>query len=118
MIEVPLHRPAQSRCKSFFRLPAQLAGNPRRIDRVTAIMPGAVFHKSDQLGRRFDIPIWGQFTNGLDQSVHDIKVLHLATSTNHISFSCGPGVHCHRQSAGMIAYIEPVTDVGAISIHR
>src|SRR6476646_5350517 len=47
--QIPFHRRAQAAFEALTRLPAELLSYLACVDRITAVVPGPVFHKCDEL---------------------------------------------------------------------
>src|SRR5262245_19334294 len=90
IVEIPSRCLRQPRFEIVIRLPSELRANLRRIDRVAAIVPGAVGHKGFQLGiALLSLPLQSHVVSGgedrLDlgaESIDDLQICPLVAAAD------------------------------------
>ena len=108
--QIPAHRFSQPSLKIVFRLPAELALNFGAIDRIPAIVTGAIRNKHDELFTgplRRGLHLVKQLANG----PYDMDVRALVMAADIVSFADRTALDDRRECARMILDIKPVTNV-------
>ncbi len=110
-----LRRPCS---KSTDGRPAKFAAILRGIDRVTAVVTGAVGDKFDQLAPGTDGWIGPQLIDEVADGIDDIEIVALAVAADVVGLA-EPAVLQHGANGrAMIVDKQPVADILAIAIDR
>src|SRR5665213_2468195 len=111
--EVPGERAAHSAGKSLGGLPAELATDLARIDRVAAIVARAVGDERHQLRVIAAGPQLGQ---QVAERAHHVEVRHFGVATDVVCLAL-PTAREHRAyRRAMVADVEPVANVLAVTV--
>src|SRR5581483_4846796 len=118
IVEIPLHRLAQSGGEGLLWLPAKLRANTRGIDGVTQVVPGTVGDEGDERFTAADRAAGRKVVEQCTDCLHDIEVAALAPAANAIGFAGATAVDDGEQSAGMVFDVKPVAHVAAVAVDR
>ncbi len=107
-----------ARFKCFLLLPAQFALDLRCINRITAIMAGAICHKGNQIGIALAICTQTLLVENGADCLNNVQIGAFRASANVVAlaqFACGRD---QSQRACMILNIEPVTHIRTCTVNR
>src|SRR5689334_19115560 len=109
MRQVPCDRRSDPLLERYRRLPPELRVYLRGVDGVSPVVPGAVFHESDEIVA---------FAERLKEKPDDVDVRAFCISADIVRFA-GASVMEHAvDRRTMIAHEEPVTHIEPVAIDR
>jgi len=118
VIQVPLHRFADTGFECLGRLPAQFALELARVDRVASIVARTVFDERDLGGVRLTIGARLEFIqNGADR-VHDFQVGLFIPAAHVVGFAELAAFEHAANRRAVVGHVQPVAHLLPIAIDR
>src|SRR5207244_1298588 len=116
-VEIPLYSFAQPSLKCLLGIPAEFTLDLGGINGVAPVVARAVWDETEQAGKRID-SIPGQFGQDRANMLHDIEVLPVIITANVIRLTHTPTAEDRVNALAVIFHIQPVPDVGTITVDR
>src|SRR5256885_1821431 len=116
MLEIPLHRFAQAVFECVRRCPSELAADLRRVDRVAAIVAGAI---GDELLQ--PSPALGAGPQRIDRvadAIDNLQVRSLVAAADVVLLSEPAGSKYGQQSRAVVVHVQPVADMATVAVNR
>ena len=113
--EIPLDRLADAGFKGVRGLPAEFVTHLRRVDRVAAVVAGAVFHEGDQLPG-ISAELRGELIDEVADELHDAEVGPLVAAADAVGFAGSAAQQGLPEGLRVVGHVEPVADVHAVAI--
>src|SRR5690606_34225811 len=104
--------------KGFGGLPAELLVNFVGVNRVAAVVPGAVFHVGDLASVGLAIGARAQFVEQRAHGVDDLDVGLFIPATDVVGLAGLASLQHAADGAAMVFHVQPVADLHAVAIHR
>src|ERR1700675_3471977 len=118
VFKIPADGFSDAALKRLQRMPVQFVLDFACVHRVSAVVAGAVFDKSEELAVRHGgggrAQLVQQFANG----PYNIEVLFFASPTNVVGVSDAAVGQYGANGAAVILDVEPVANVFTVAIHR
>src|SRR5262252_5279792 len=116
MLEIPARRVEQTFFEGVARLPAELAANPGRVDRVPPVVSRPI--RNERLEGAVVAASGAQpFERGAD-AVDDLEVRSLVAAADIVLFADAPLLQHEQQTRAVIVDVQPVADVAAGPVNR
>ena len=118
IIEVPLHRLADTRLEGFSRLPAEFALDLGSVNGIATIMARTVLHIGDLLLVLLAIGSRAEFIKNCAEGVNDVQIRLLVPAANVVGFAQLARFQNAPDRRTMIFDVEPVANLLAIAVNR
>lgn len=97
--------------------PAEFAVNLRGVNRVAAVVAGAVFHEGNELARTA-AELRGEFINEVADEFHDAEVGPFVVAADAVGLASAPAQEGLPEGLRVVGHVEPVAHVHAVAINR
>ena len=117
MIEIPGDGFEDAALKGLLRLPAQITLDLARIDGITAIVPGAVFHKCDLITVGLAVFERSQLVQGGANGLHHFQIGFFVVAAHVVSFTNDAFVQHASDGQTVVSHIEPIANLLTVTIN-
>ena len=118
VFQIPVDGLGEAGFEGFEWCPAELGLEFGAVDRIAAVVAGAVGYISDLGGVRGSIGAGGFCIEEGAEGVYHIEVRALIEAADIVSFADAPALQNKPDGCGMVFHVEPIADLLSIAIDR
>ncbi len=118
VVQIPLHSLADTRLKGFLGFPAEFTFELTRINRIAAVVAGAILHEGNLRAVALAIGTWFELVENGTKRMYNVEVGLLVPATDVVGFAQLAGFKHAADGTAVVFDVEPVTDLLTVTIDR